>query len=50
MMKTIIAPAIASTGRRRMVIQRACVAWKIASSSTAANPIPAQYANAVRYE
>ena len=49
-MKIIIAAAIASMGRRRITIQRACVAWKIISKSRDANPIPAQYANATRYE
>ena len=41
---------IASTGRRRIVTQRAWVAWKIISSRRDAKAIPHQYANATRYE
>src|SRR4029079_16901534 len=49
-MKTRIDVAIASTGRRRIVIQRARVAWKVISRITDAKLIPPQYGNATRYE
>ena len=49
-MNTGIVTPIASTGRRRIVIQRACVAWKIIKRMVAANAIPHQYEKATRYE
>ena len=49
-MKTGIVTPIASTGRRRTVTQRACVAWKIIKRIVEENAIPHQYEKATRYE